>query len=105
MKYFSTILLIVFVSVGLSAPLFTLDNVPVTEAIGVNPSVCPLNQYKIINAANSNANCVTLTTNSFQNGAIWSCNSLNLVQSFKTNFEINFGSNINTGDGMVFLLQ
>lgn len=105
MKYFSTVLLNVFVCIGLSAQLFTLDNIPMTEAIGGNPSVCPLNQYKIIKAANSNANCVRFTTNSFQNGAIWSCNSLNLAQSFKVNFEINFGANMNTGDGMAFLLQ
>ena len=105
MKYFSTFSLTIFVSVGLSAQLFTLDNVPMTETLGGKPSACPVDQYKVINAANSNANCVTFTTSAFQNGAVWSCNTLNLAQSFNVSFEINFGANTNTGDGMAFLLQ
>jgi hypothetical protein len=74
-------------------------------ASGGAPSNCVAGGYKTLNTANVSGNCVTFTTNAFQNGAIWACSPIDLNQSFKINFTINFGSNTGTGDGMAFLLQ
>jgi gliding motility-associated-like protein len=71
---------------------------------GGGPSNCTAGNYKPVSATVS-GNCVTFTTNSFQNGAIWACSTIDLNQSFKVNFNANFGNNTATGDGIAFLLQ
>jgi hypothetical protein len=74
-------------------------------AAGSSPSSCSAGSYKTINSANVSGSCLTFTTNTFQNGAIWACSPIDLNQSFKLNFTINFGTNAQGGDGMAFLLQ
>jgi gliding motility-associated-like protein len=71
---------------------------------GGGPSNCTAGNYKPVSSTVS-GNCVTFTTNSFQNGAIWACSTVDLNQSFKVNFNANFGNNTATGDGIAFLLQ
>ena len=49
--------------------------------------------------------CLRFTANSFQNGAVWACDGINLNQSFKLNFSVNLGNLATGGDGMAFVLQ
>ena len=74
-------------------------------ASGGGPSNCAVGGFKTLNSAGVSGSCVTFTTGSFQNGAIWACSPINLNQSFKLTFTANFGSNTAAGDGMAFLLQ
>jgi gliding motility-associated-like protein len=92
-----------FVNLSFSQPL-TLNGTALT-ASGGGPSSCEAGGYKTLNSAGVSGSCVTFTTGSFQNGAIWACSPINLNQSFKMTFQINFGTNTAAGDGMAFLLQ
>ncbi|MFN5845706.1 MAG: lectin-like domain-containing protein, partial [Flavobacteriia bacterium] len=86
------------------AQVLSLNGAALTASGGA-PSNCTAGGYKTLNSANVSGNCVTFTTGTFQNGAIWACSGINLNQSFKLNFTINFGNVTTTGDGMAFLLQ
>jgi hypothetical protein len=87
-----------------------VNGTTITEG-GGSPSSCASGNFKRINTAsavgNLSANCVTLTTNSGQNGAVWVCDAINLNQPFKITFTANFGTNSapGVGDGIAFLLQ
>ena len=74
-------------------------------ASGGAPSNCVANGYKTVNSASVAGNCVTFTTASFTNGAIWACTPIDLNQSFKLTFNASFGTNTAAGDGIAFLLQ
>jgi gliding motility-associated-like protein len=84
--------------------VMSLNGVSLTASGGA-PSNCTAGGYKTLNSAGVAGSCVTFTTGSFQNGAIWACSGINLNQSFKLTFTANFGTNAASGDGMAFLLQ
>ena len=88
----------------ISGQVLSLNGVALIASGGA-PSNCTAGGYKTINSASIAGNCVTFTSGSFQNGAIWACTPIDLNQSFKLTFSANFGSNTATGDGMAFLLQ
>ena len=90
--------------VSAEAQVISLNSVALT-VVGGSPSSCSAGGYKLLNTAAVSGNCVTVTNNSFQNGAIWACSTINLNQSFKLNFQANFGNNPTTGDGIAFILQ
>ena len=85
------------------AQVMSINGVPMTDAGGA-PSNCTAGSYKRISSAVS-GNCIILTNNSFQNGAIWACTAINLNESFKMSCQANFGSFSSGGDGIAFLLQ
>ena len=91
-------------SIHTMAQVMSLNGVAIT-ASGGSPSNCTAGGYKTLNSAGVSGNCVTFSTAAFQSGAIWACSGINLNQSFKLTFQINFGTNTSAGDGMVFLLQ
>jgi hypothetical protein len=103
LKSLVVILTLVF-SHSILAQVMSLDGVVLTASGGA-PSNCTAGGYKTLNSAGVSGNCVTFTTGGFQNGAIWACSGINLNQSFKLTFTINFGNNTVAGDGMAFLLQ
>jgi hypothetical protein len=104
MKLISLLILCFLCVVKLMAQSISLNGTALTSSVG-SPSSCTVGGYKTLNSASVTGNCITFTTNSFQNGAIWACSAINLNQSFQVNFQINFGSNTSTGDGMAFVLQ
>lgn len=59
------------------------------------------------NASQENCNCYTLTPNlTNQSGSVWNVNKINLQESFDFHFDINLGSNDQSGaDGIAFVLQ
>lgn len=65
---------------------------------------CIPNGYKLKGTAISSGGCVSLTQNTFDAGAMWICDPINLNQSFKVSFEANFDA-FNSGDGIAFVLQ
>ena len=89
---------------SLRAQVLSLNGTALTASGGA-PSNCTAGGYKTLNSASVSGNCVTFTTGSFQNGAIWACSGINLNQSFKLTFTANFGTNSAAGDGIAFLLQ
>jgi hypothetical protein len=97
------LLLILFPQL-LTAQVLTLNGTAL-PAGGGSPSSCTAGSYKTLNSATVSGNCLSFTSGAFQNGAIWACSSINLNQSFKLSFQINLGSNANTGDGIAFVLQ
>lgn len=64
-------------------------------------------QYNFVGSASSlGNNCYQLTAPvSWQNGAIWYNQSIDLTQPFHLQFVAFFGSNPNGADGMVFVMQ
>ncbi len=58
---------------------------------GGSPSNCVAGEFKTLNSASVSGSCITFTTGAFQNGAIWACSPIDLNQSFKLTFTINFG--------------
>jgi gliding motility-associated-like protein len=85
------------------AQFATFNGTTVTDG-GGGPS-CNAGNYKTVNSATLQTNCMRFTNGTFQNGAVWVCSPINLNQSFKITFNINFGTNTASGDGMAFLLQ
>ena len=77
----------------------TLTNVP-----GGPLNNCAPDGYRLVGSALGNGNCVSLTQTTFSSGALWVCDEMNLNQSFKVNFQANFGT-INSGDGIAFVLN
>jgi hypothetical protein len=89
------------------AQSITTNGIPLTET-GGTPTSCLANGFKTINSASQfGTTCIELTTGSasFENGAFWVCDPIDLNQSFKITFTANFGSDPTTGDGIAFLLQ
>ena len=87
----------------LSGQVMTLNGTTVNQS-GGGPNDCNAGGYKLKGQANIVGNCISFTQLPFQNAAIWACDVLDLNQSFKLTFQANF-DNINTGDGIAFVLQ
>ena len=92
------------VSFQLVAQFMSFNGSTITVPGGA-PSSCVLAGSQKVNSAAVSGNCCTFTTGSFQNGAIWVCSPINLNNGFKITFNMNFGTNTASGDGMAFLLQ
>ncbi|MFN5183890.1 MAG: L-type lectin-domain containing protein [Bacteroidota bacterium] len=105
MRFFLFIIILTF-SKHYLGQVLSLNGTALT-VVGGSPSSCTAGGYKLLQSAavGAGSNCVTFTSNAFQNGAVWACSPIDLNQSFRINFTINFGSNTGTGDGMAFLLQ
>ena len=95
------ILLFDFVSAQISTNGASLTDLSST------PGTCAAGGFQTVNFASTSASCINLTTNgtTFENGAVWACDPIDLNQTFKVSFTANFGSDITTGDGIAFLLQ
>ena len=93
------------VSMGFAQSI-TTNGVTLTETGGA-PTSCLTNGFKTINSATDLGSCIQLTTSStsFESGAFWVCDPIDLNQTFKITFTANFGSDPTTGDGIAFLLQ
>ena len=102
----AVLLFFVIFSVTLSDAQITLNGNPVAEG-GGRPSACPTGTYKVKSAGVTNGSCIEITQNyaNFLSGAFWYCDQLDLTQSFRFDFSINFGSDATGGDGIAFLLQ
>lgn len=89
-------------------PLLFAQNIVVNGTTLVNdtgaPGSCSPGSYKLVGSATANGACVSLTQATFNSGALWVCDPINLNESFKLYFEANFDA-INSGDGMAFVLQ
>jgi gliding motility-associated-like protein len=95
-----------FVSVILSfsyGQFITVNGTTITDG-GGGPS-CNSGNFKRVNSATLETNCMRFTNGTFQNGAVWVCNTIDLDQGFKVNFTANFGNNTAGGDGMAFVVQ
>ncbi len=103
MKSLSTSLFLFFSFIAGSQTILT-NGVNITESGGA-PSNCGTNGFKTVNAANETGTCIELTSGGFANGAVWVCDPIDLDFSFRIQFDVNFGTDINGGDGMAFLLQ
>lgn len=92
--------------IPLSNAQVTLNGASVLEG-GGRPSSCPTGTYKVKSAGTTNGNCIEITQNyaNFLSGAFWYCDQLDLTQSFRFDFSINFGSDATGGDGIAFVLQ
>lgn len=105
MKHFKLSAFLIFVLIAVNG---------FTQTVVVNGSTllnsggaannCVANGYKLKGTAIPNGNCVSLTQNTFDAGAMWICDPINLNQSFKVYFEANFDA-FNSGDGLAFVLQ
>ncbi len=91
------------VAPALYAQNIVVDGVTLANA-GGSPTNCSANSYKLKGTAAANGSCVSLTSNTFDAGALWVCDPINLNESFKVYFEANFDS-FNSGDGIAFVLQ
>ena len=80
-----------------------VDGVSLVNA-GGGPANCTANGYKFNGTAVGIGTCTSLTQNTFDAGAMWICDPINLNESFKVYFEANFDA-FNSGDGLAFLLQ
>jgi hypothetical protein len=100
------ILFILSFTISVGYGQITINGTTITEA-GGRPASCPIGQFKIKHAGSNTGNCIELTpnTNNFLSGAFWYCTQLNLNESFRFDFSLNFGSNTLGGDGMAFVLQ
>lgn len=91
----------------LLTPLFS-QNVVVNGTTLVNsggaPGNCIAGGYKLKGTAIPSGNCVSLTQSTFDAGAMWICDPIDLNQSFKVYFQANFDA-FNSGDGVAFVLQ
>jgi gliding motility-associated-like protein len=95
-----------FVSVILSfsyGQFITVNGTTITDG-GGGPS-CNSGNFKRVNSATLETNCMRFTNGTFQNGAVWVCNTIDLDQGFKVNFTANFGNNTAGGDGIAFVVQ
>ena len=92
-----------FIGPGLHAQNIVVDGVALANA-GGKPTNCAVNSYRLKGTAAASGSCVSLTSNTFDAGALWVCDPINLNESFKVYFEANFDS-FNSGDGMAFVLQ
>lgn len=100
--FFSSILsaLLMFSCFGQNV---VVDGVNLANSGGTANNCLP-NGYKLKGTALSNGACVSLTQSTFDAGAMWMCDPINLNQSFKVYFEANFDA-FNSGDGLAFVLQ
>jgi gliding motility-associated-like protein len=64
-------------------------------------------QFNAVGSATAQScSCYQLTPNlTYQGGAVWNNNPLNLAQSFDFNFQVNLGCNNGGADGIAFVLQ
>lgn len=64
-------------------------------------------QFNAVGSATAQScSCYQLTPNlTYQGGAVWNNNPLNLGQSFDFNFQVNLGCNNGGADGIAFVLQ
>ena len=87
----------------LSGQVMRVNGTTINQS-GGGANDCNAGGYKLKGQANIVGNCISFTQLPFQNAAIWACDVLDLNQSFKLTFQANF-DNINTGDGIAFVLQ
>ena len=80
-----------------------VDGVALANA-GGGPGNCTANGYKLKGTAVGIGSCASLTQSTFDAGAMWICDPINLNESFKVYFEANFDA-FNSGDGIAFVLQ
>ena len=80
-----------------------VDGVALANA-GGGPGNCTANGYKLKGTAVGIGSCASLTQSTFDAGAMWICDPINLNESFKVYFEANFDV-FNSGDGIAFVLQ
>ena len=104
-KILLSAIITMLVSMGFAQSI-TTNGVTLTETGGA-PTSCLTNGFKTINSATDLGSCIQLTTSStsFESGAFWVCDPIDLNQTFKITFTANFGSDPTTGDGIAFLLQ
>ena len=82
-------------------------NYPTT---GGSPNSCN-DDYEVknvgIGAPTETGGCITMTDGSLVNAstAVWICTPLDLTLDFNLTFDANFGNNINSGDGLVFVMD
>jgi hypothetical protein len=89
-----------------TAQFLTVDGTAIADGGGGGSPSCNTGQFRRVNSASApSGNCVTFTTGTFQNGAVWVCDRIDLNQGFKVNFTANFGNNTAGGDGIAFVLQ
>ncbi|HAE31740.1 MAG TPA: hypothetical protein DCF89_11550, partial [Flavobacteriales bacterium] len=102
----NTIVAILLVFCNSTFSQLSTNGVALTD-LTASPGTCSGGGFQTVNFATVSGSCINLTTNgiTFESGAVWACDPIDLNQTFKVTFTANFGSDVTTGDGIAFLLQ
>ncbi len=99
--------ILLITSFSLSHAQISVNGVSIAEDGGGRPQGCSPGTYKPKSPAITNGSCIDLTQDysNFLSGAFWYCTQIDLNESFLLNFDVSFGSDVNGGDGLAFVLQ